>query len=211
MNMRIPVWLPALAVLLVACEDPAETGPAEPRESRTGPGDSLWQALVPYCGEAFRGELVASRDGDEGFADREVTVHLRECSDHRFLAPLRVGEDASRTWVIERHADGVRLRHEHRNEDGTPQTTSGYGGIARPPADSRKLEFPVDQRTLTMLPNAVGGVWTLGIENETLVYQVRREGADEVFRLEFDLGEPVSAPDAPWGWDRIRDFDPADP
>lgn len=211
MKSRTPLILSALLLLLAGCEDPADSESEAPRDARPGPGEQLWQALEPYCGKAFRGELVESREGDEAFADQEVTVHLRECSDHRILAPLVVGEDASRTWVIERHPDGVHLSHEHRYEDGEPEATSGYGGIARPPADSRKLEFPVDENTLTLLPGSVGGVWTLGIENDTLVYQVRREGAEEAFRLEFDLREPVEEPSAPWGWSEIRDFDPANP
>jgi len=169
-----------------------------------GAGQEFWQAIRPYCGQAFAGELVSARPGDDSFRNMEVKIHIKRCRDSELMIPLQVGEDRSRTWVLSRHAWGVRLKHEHRNPDGSAQDTSNYGGLAPPPASGLSLSFPVDEETLAMLPNSVGGIWTLEIENETLFYQVRRKGVDAVFRLAFDLSEAVEPPAEPWGWEEIR-------
>ncbi|MEA5444344.1 hypothetical protein VCB98_00745 [Gammaproteobacteria bacterium AB-CW1] len=192
---------------LTACgTTPTETGQTAqgPERPATGPGSGFWQALAPHCGQAFRGELVASRPGDDGFRERDVVVELRHCEDSRMLMPLHVGDDRSRTWVLERHPWGVTLKHQHRDQDGSVQDTHYYGGLARPPADGNQLKFPVDDETLAMLPGSVGGVWTMEVEDGRLYYQVRRKGSDEVFRLAFDLSEAIDNPPEPWGWEHIR-------
>ncbi len=212
MRNAIPLLVGLGLILLTACEEPdVERDTDAPRETPTSTGDGLWQALQEHCGEAFEGTVVKHRDGDQAFVEGPVLVHFRKCEDTRILAPLAVGENLSRTWVLERDPDGVSLRHEHRGEDGYPETLSGYGGLARPPASEALLEFPADDRTVTMLPDAVAGIWTLGVEDNTLIYQVRREGTDRIFRVEFDLEDPVEPPDAPWGWEQVVEGSPGRP
>jgi hypothetical protein len=42
-------------------------------------------------------------------------------------------------------------------------------------------------------------VWTVEITATHFVYQLRREGTDRRFRVEFDLTRPIATPPAPWG------------
>jgi len=204
---RLSLLAASSSLILSACA----AGPAaheasdSPNGANGGPGEPLWSLIRPHCGQAFEGELVSARSGDDAFANEAVIVHIKHCEDSRLLMPLHVGDDHSRTWVLERHAWGVSLKHEHRDPDGSHQNTSRYGGVAALPATGNSLDFPVDDETLAMLPNSVGGYWTLSVDGDTLYYQVTREGAEDAFRLAFDLSEAVEPPDAPWGWDYILD------
>ncbi|MDQ2068385.1 hypothetical protein [Natronospira bacteriovora] len=184
--------------------DPTETSPATVPAADSGPGHALWTALRPYCGRAFEGELTSARGGDGSFRDQAVVMDIRHCEGSRMLIPLHVGDDHSRTWVLERHAWGVTLKHQHRDPDGSEQQINLYGGLARPPADGTELAFPVDDETLAMLPNSRGGYWTIRVDGDVFQYQVQRRGVDEVFQLTFDLNTPIEQPDAPWGWERFR-------
>jgi len=204
MTPRLLPLVASASLALTACTGPSPAQPEGETGSLQEPGESFWSAIRPYCGQAYEGELVSARDGDDGFREQSVIVHIKQCEDSRLLMPLHVGDDHSRTWVLERQAWGVGLKHEHRDPDGSPQAVSRYGGLARPPADDTTLTFPVDEETLAMLPNSVGGFWTLSLEEDTLYYQVQREGAEQVFRLAFDLSEAVDPPRAPWGWEAIR-------
>ena len=48
-------------------------------------------------------------------------MHVRECSEDAIRIPFHVGEDRSRTWVVTRTANGLRLKHDHRHEDGSEE------------------------------------------------------------------------------------------
>ncbi|MCP1726521.1 hypothetical protein J2T60_000486 [Natronospira proteinivora] len=204
MTLRLLPLAASIGIALSACGGAPPTQSEDAIAPVQAPGQAFWSAIQPHCGQAYEGQLVSGREGDDGFRDQTVIVHIKHCEDSRLLIPLHVGDDHSRTWVLERHAWGVSLKHEHRDPDGSPQTVSRYGGLARPPADGYTLRFPVDDETLAMLPNSVGGFWTLSTEDDTLHYQVEREGREGVFHLTFDLSESVEPPEAPWGWDAIR-------
>lgn len=210
--MRTIVCLLTPLILLGGCagEDDASSDTADTTAGGNGdtaaaatPGADFWDAIAPYCDQAFEGEATSLRPGDEGFAEDGVRVHIRRCQDSRLMMPLKVGDDRSRTWVLERHPWGVTLKHQHRHEDGSADAVSNYGGLARPPADGTTLDFPVDDETRAMLPRAGGHTWSLAIEDETLVYELRQADVESSFRLEFDLSEPVEPPAAPWGWNEI--------
>jgi hypothetical protein len=68
----------------------------------------------------------------------------RDCGDDEVRIPFHVGADRSRTWVLSRSAAGVRLKHEHRHEDGVEDEISRYGGDTRGAADGLSLDFHAD-------------------------------------------------------------------
>lgn len=165
------------------------------------PADQFWRNLTASCGVAAAGTLVEAPPGDTSFANRALVMHVRECGDSVIRIPFHVGDNRSRTWVLTRTADGgVRLKHDHRHEDGVPDSVTQYGGDARLPGDSITMEFPADSFTSALIPPAVTNVWTVVIEpGRRFVYALRREGTDRRFRIEFDLTQPVPAPPPPWG------------
>lgn len=127
-------------------------------------------------------------------------MHVRRCSADSIMVPFHVGENRSRTWVLTRTATGLRLKHDHRHEDGVPDSVTMYGGDTRETGDSTRQAFHADSLTATLIPAARTNVWTLElVPGQSFAYVLRREGSTRYFRAEFDLTTPVAAPPAPWG------------
>ena len=207
-----------LAPLLVAgC---GESAPPAPAEAAQGPQDAFFEALSTHCGKAYAGQLVSSDAADADFAGAPMVMHVAECTDERIAVPFHVqldGEwDRSRTWLITRTDAGLRLKHDHRHEDGESDAVTMYGGDTASEGTARAQNFPVDAESIAIferegLTASVTNVWTVevdpaGAENGRFAYQLRRTvegGAPEprLFRVEFDLSKEVEAPPPAWGWE----------
>jgi hypothetical protein len=161
---------------------------------------SLWQALRPLCGQAFEGKLVEGTEpSDAAIGAERLVMHVRNCSAEEIRIPFHVGENRSRTWVITPVGSGLRLKHDHRHEDGSADAVTQYGGDTAGPATGLSLDFPADAYTAQLLPAAATNVWTLSIDpGRTFSYALRRENSGRRFKVEFDLTRPVPAPSAPW-------------
>ena len=195
MPSRFLVPLIAAAVL-AACssEDAARQSAAADAQ------DVFWASLQSLCGQAFAGTLVESVPPDSSFDGEELVMHVRECEEDVVRVPFHVGDNRSRTWVISRTPDGLRLKHDHRHEDGTEDEVTQYGGDTAGPGSAERQEFSADAHTATLVPSAANNVWTLEIRpGEMFVYALRRAGAERRFRVEFNLSQPIPAPPPPWG------------
>lgn len=203
-----------------------QSGPAEPAE--LSPQDAFWAALSSHCGKAFNGRLVSQDAADADMADSAMTMHVRECSDTSISVPFHIQEaggewNRSRTWVLTRTktgpgADGsgaLRLKHDHRHQDGEPDAVTMYGGDTADAGEAGAQQFPVDQFSIDMfkregLDVSITNVWRVevdpaGLDDAQFAYQLQRTvegGAPEprLFRVEFDLSNPVAPPPAPWGF-----------
>ncbi|NML07960.1 hypothetical protein [Sphingomonas sp. G-3-2-10] len=166
------------------------------------PQDAFMGRLQSLCGKAFAGKVVSTDAADASFADKPLVMHVRTCTADGVRIPFHVGEDRSRTWVITRTATGLRLKHDHRHEDGQPDKTSMYGGDTAASGSATRQEFPVDAESIAMfrannLTASVTNVWAVEASPTVFAYELRR--ANRHFRVEFDLTEPVAAPPPPWG------------
>ncbi|MCL4821109.1 MAG: hypothetical protein KJ067_18390 [Vicinamibacteria bacterium] len=183
--------LVAAAATLLA----ANAAAAEPPD----PQQRFWDALRGLCGQAFAGAMVeGTAAGDAAMAGQRMVMHVRSCREREIRVPFHVGEDRSRTWVVTRTETGLRLKHDHRHADGTPDAVTNYGGDAAAAGSEFVQEFPADAETATALPYAATNVWSLELRpGDRFVYGLRREGRR--FRAVFDLSQPVPAPPPPWG------------
>ena len=169
-----------------------------PGASTARPGDALWNALQALCGKAFEGKLVEGTEAsDKAMAAERLVMHVRTCSATEIRIPFHVGANRSRTWVITRTADGLRLKHDHRHEDGTEDAVTQYGGDSRS-ASGTTIDFFADAHTAKIVPAAATNIWTIGVGNGTFTYALRREAQNRRFRVDFDLSRPIAAPPAPW-------------
>jgi hypothetical protein len=175
---------------------------ASPRAPELPPSQAaFWEALTSLCGHAYEGDLVERVPPDEAFGARPLVMHVRECEPDVIRIPFHIGENRSRTWVISRSPDGLRLKHDHRHEDGSPEELTWYGGDTAGAGTAQRQEFLADAETAAMLPAAATNVWTVEVRpGETFVYALRREGTERRLRVEFDLSDPVGPPPAPWGF-----------
>lgn len=184
----------ALALALGACAQPA---------APTSPQDQFFANLTALCGQSFEGRVVSTDAADADFAASRLVMQVRECSDDVIRVPFHVGEDRSRTWVISRIDGGLRLKHDHRHEDGSEDVRTQYGGDTASEGTVTRQEFPVDEFSKELfiaegIPQSTTNVWAVEVNpGATYVYELSRE--NRLLRVEFDLTNPVDAPPPPWG------------
>lgn len=191
-------------LLTAACADNDEAPDAGPDtlpavSGDAGPHAEFFAALQQLCGNAYEGTVTEAPAGDTTF-NQQLVMHVRECSEDEVKIPFHVGEDRSRTWIITRTDGGLRLKHDHRHEDGTDDEVTMYGGDTTSGGSATVQEFPADAHTTELIPEARTNVWTVEVRpGETFVYRLNRVGTERRFRIEFDLANPVAPPPAPWG------------
>jgi len=203
--------------LLAAC---ASTGssPALPAVQ-----EAFWDNLTSHCGpneegRAYAGAMASSDARDADWAGRRMLAHWAECSETRVAVAFHVEDEAapggwnrSRTWVITRTPDGLRLKHDHRHEDGSEDAVTQYGGDTLSTGTARVQDFPVDAFSIALferegLDQSFTNVWRVEVDPEgapgaRFAYQLtRRSDPTRLFRVEFDAEHPVPAPPPAWGW-----------
>ena len=163
--------------------------------------DEFWQRLTALCGQAFEGRMTeGTAASDAAFGGQRMVMHVRRCSENEIHIPFHVGENRSRTWVITRTPTGLRLKHDHRHEDGSEDAVTQYGGDTTEPGTAARQDFAADEFTAKLIPAAKTNIWTMIVEpGKTFTYALRREAENRRFRVEFDLTKPVAPPPAAWG------------
>ncbi len=192
--MRLPVLPTVLSVLLSAVASAASaSGPA------ADPQTAFWAALQQHCGKAYRGRLVDPQPADAELATQTLVMHIRDCSADAIRIPFHVGNNRSRTWVLTRTASGLRLKHDHRHEDGSEDRITQYGGDTADAGSASAQRFHADALTAALIPAAKDNIWTVGIDTTQFSYMLTRASTGRRFRAEFDLQNPVDLPPPAWG------------
>jgi hypothetical protein len=195
------VFVLLVPVMLLACSPAADT-PAV--QSETGgaeivaaqaPADAFVARLNTLCGQTFEGKVVTDDPLDADFASQRLVMTVRDCSAAEVRIPFHVGEDKSRTWIVTRTDTGLRLKHDHRHEDGTEDLLSQYGGDTSDAGTAGRQEFPADAFSKDLFeregnPASVDNVWAMEANDQVFAYELRRP--ERFFRVEFDLAAPVA-------------------
>jgi hypothetical protein len=153
--------------------------------------DQFMASLKQLCGKTLPGKLVSTDAADADFAGKPLVIGEVACSDDEVRIPFAVGDNRSRTWLITRTMDGVRLKHVHKHDDGTEDAVSRYGGDTITPGTASRQEFPADAFskelfTANKLERSVANVWAVEIvPGKHFAYELRRPG--RFFRVEFAL------------------------
>lgn len=208
--MRPIRWVFLSLAFATACSgggrDPRPEAPAAAPAGPATPADAFLGRLAALCGQAFAGRVEEDvpAPADTPFAGQALVMHVRECREGEVRVPFHVGADRSRTWVLTRTATGLRLKHDHRHADGTPDAVTMYGGDTTAPGSAGRQAFPVDADSVAMfrregLLASVTNTWAMEIApGRYFAYELTRPGGRR-FRVVFDLSAPVPAPPAPWG------------
>jgi hypothetical protein len=162
--------------------------------------DAFWASILELCGQAF--ERV----------DALYVMHVRQCYPDEIRIPVHVGDEEdgtwnrSRTWILTRTPDGIRLKHDHRYEDGSEEETTQYGGDTDEVGSAGIQTFPADEFTREVIGELVRGaennIWRMEITpGEDFSYRLTRSTFDNALRWAFDLTNPVDPPPAPWGYE----------
>ena len=203
--MKIPtlVGSAALGLLLGGCASAPSSSAAAAHPT---PADAFYSSVAALCGQAFAGRVVVDRPAQapSAFDHQPLVMHVRECDAGTVRIPFHVGDDHSRTWVLTRTGDGLRLKHDHRHADGSDDAVTMYGGDTDTPGTALRQEFPVDAHSVAMFTSegmqaSTRNTWAMEIEaGRRFVYELARPDG-RLFRVEFDLAEPVALPPPPWG------------
>ena len=199
--MRSRTWNRGVGAIGVALLSAAGCRAAPPSD----PADAFLAAIRQHCGQAFSGRIVANdpAPASDPMAGQTLVMHVRDCGPTEVRIPFHVGDDRSRTWVLTRTAAGLRLKHDHRHADGSPDAVTMYGGDTIAAGTATRQEFPVDAESRAMferqnLPASLTNVWAMEIEpGHHFRYELTRPG--RVFRVDFDVSSPVPPPPPPWG------------
>ena len=163
-------------------------------QSPSSEQERFWASLTALCNKAFEGRAVEAPAGNTTYLDKRLVMHVRRCEPNVIYIPFHVGENRSRTWVISRTERGLRLKHDHRHEDGTEDAVTQYGGDTAANGTVVRQDFPTDN------PKGAPTIWFVELHlGRFFAYGLRREGTDRRFRIEFDLAKEVPPPPAPWG------------
>ncbi|MFN3834734.1 MAG: hypothetical protein ACK4NO_02415 [Glycocaulis sp.] len=169
----------------------------------------LIEGLSALCGQSFEGAITSPPvELDGAFAGQRLVMHVRECFDDEVRVPFHVGDDHSRTWLITRLDDGrLRLKHDHRHDDGSEDTLTQYGGESVAPPVSARVEFPADQFSKDLferegIPVSMDNIWIMEVADTTFTYTLTRP--NRFFEVTFDLTNPVDTPPTPWGWEELE-------
>ena len=167
----VPLLLAAMPSAVLASHSRSH---AHVEAARDVPAAVFMDALAQYCGKAFAGRVVANVPASatpDPFEGRALVMHVRGCDapERELRVPFHVGDDRSRTWVLTRIGDGLRLKHDHRHADGSPDAVTLYGGDTREAGSAARQEFPVDAESIAMfekegLNASVTNTWAMEIE-----------------------------------------------
>lgn len=206
-------WILLLAAvllgLLASCHRDLVTIEAAPARIDVAPADAFLAALAAHCGQAFAGRILANEPPStepDPFDGQRLVMHVRDCEapTWRLRIPFHVGENASRTWVLTRTDEGLRLKHDHRLPDGRDDPLTLYGGDSATPGTALRQVFPADAESIALFERAglsasVHNTWAMEIApGEQFVYELSRPSG-RLFRVAFDLQTPVALPPPPWG------------
>lgn len=205
-----PILLSIILLLFTACADPDESvvDVDDTIEDALTVGVELsdeqhafWDQIQAHCGNAYRGELADATPFYQTFDAELIRIHVRDCTDELTHISLHIDEDHSRNLLLTKTDGNLQLKHDHRNEDGTEEEITQYGGFAEQPGLSTRQIFWADAHTAEILPERFDNFWFLDLmDEETLAYGVHWPIQGNSIRMEFDLSETVEAPPTPWGY-----------
>lgn len=205
-GLTLLMWGVMLSGCTTASTSTSATSAAAPGAA---PADRFLAALATHCGQAFAGRVLIDTPASatpSAFAGKSLVMHVRGCEDpaRELRIPFHVGDDHSRTWVLTRTGTGLRLKHDHRHADGSADALTQYGGDTVTTGSASRQEFPVDAESIALFKRlgstaSLSNTWAMDIQpGRSVVYELSRPGG-RLFRVEFDLTQPVALPPAPWG------------
>ncbi len=161
----------------------------------------FWNNLEKHCGKSYEGILTAGGKEGDGFTGKRLVMQVLSCEPNRIRIPFYVGDDKSRTWVLFKNEKNIlKLKHDHRHEDGSEDKVTQYGGQATNVGFQNLQMFPADEETANRISYASTNLWWITLDDKTFTYNLRRIGSDRVFTVTFDLTKPIEFNEKPWGW-----------
>ncbi len=156
--------------------------------------------LNQHCGKSFYGKIISGGKIGDGFTGETLIIRIDKCQNNAINIPFFVGENKSRTWLLTETNGILKLKHDHRHEDGSADKITMYGGTSTNEGLDSLQMFPADAATCKMIDYACANVWWFTINKTSLTYNLRRIGSERIFTVAFDLTQPFNYEQNAWGW-----------
>ncbi len=204
-NLQLPfIFLIILSFLIFnSCDKTVREDVPDPAADQLSDEQlAFWDNIQSHCGNAYEG-ILADATPYYQMDEEHFVIHVRDCTDTLTHISLHIDGDNSRNLMLTKADGTLRLKHDHRNPDGTEEEITQYGGDAPKPGLETRQIFWADAHTASILPLRDDNFWFLDIMDEkTLAYGVHWPREGHSIRIEFDTSQTVEKPDDPWGYER---------
>ena len=193
-NSNPSKWIVIASLSVLSACQPTET---------LNPQHVFFDRFLGYCGQSFAAHIVEDDQPSDAW-NQPLVVHIRDCETDTLRMPLHVGEDRSRTWMLQRTEKGLNFQHIHLHEDGSADAVSPYGGHTAENGTESLQSFPVDAASKTLfeqngLAVSTQNTWRLGFPSaDTMSYELTRPNRS--FIVHVDLSQPIAEPPPAWGY-----------
>ncbi|MDP3468065.1 MAG: hypothetical protein Q8S11_07005 [Daejeonella sp.] len=157
-----------------------------------GQGDrEFFKVLRNLEGKTFYGKAIYMPDTTRAndFWGRVLSFKVNKSKRNELKLPFNVGENQTRTWVLTKTKDGIRLKHDHRHTDGSPDSITNYGGDSDQKISNRLAQyFPADEFTSNLIPAARTNRWIMEFSpDKKKLYYILERNTELRFKAEFNL------------------------
>jgi len=157
-----------------------------------GQGDKeFFKAIRSLEGKTMYGKAIYMPDTTKvnDFLGKVLSFKVSRNNRSELHLPFNVGENQTRTWVITKTKSGIRLKHDHRHTDGSPDSITNYGGDSDQKISTRLVQyFPADEFTSSLIPAAKTNRWIMEFSPDKKKFYYILERNNELrFKAEFDL------------------------
>ena len=151
----------------------------------------FFKELRSLQGKIYYGKAIYMPDtlSANDFWGKLLSFKVSQTDRSELKLPFNVGENQTRTWVIKKMKDGIRLKHDHRHADGSPDSITNYGGDSDQKISTRLAQyFPADEFTSQLIPAAKTNRWIMEFSPDKKKFYYLLERNNELrFKAEFNL------------------------
>jgi hypothetical protein len=152
---------------------------------------AFFNELKSLEGKTFYGKAIYMPDTTKAndFWGKELKFTVNKSKKYVLRMPFQVGENKSRTWVLTKSKNGIQLKHDHRHDDGSPDSITNYGGDSDVKISTALAQyFPADAFTAKLIPAASTNRWIMEFspDKKKFYYILQRDNVMR-FKAEFNL------------------------
>jgi hypothetical protein len=151
----------------------------------------FFDAIRSLEGKTFYGKAIYMPDTTKAndFWGKKLSFRVIRTSRSEMKLPFNVGENQTRVWVLTKTKGGIRLKHDHRHTDGSPDSITNYGGDSDQKISNRLIQyFPADEFTSNLIPAAKTNRWIMQFsDDKKRFYYILERNKELRFKAEFDL------------------------
>uniref|UniRef100_UPI0037838398 hypothetical protein n=1 Tax=Daejeonella sp. TaxID=2805397 RepID=UPI0037838398 len=152
---------------------------------------TFFNDLKALNGKIFYGKAIYMPDTTNvnDFWGKELKFTVNQSKKSVLRMPFQVAENKSRTWVLTKTKNGIQLKHDHRHDDGSPDSITNYGGDSDLRISTALAQyFPADEFTSKLIPAASTNRWIMSFspDKKKFYYTLERNNILR-FKAEFNI------------------------